>query len=598
MKNFLLLILAAILLPLKGYSSASESVAHPDILMYGRLDSQASTNTVKRLRTLFTNQGILDPFSMKFDRALHWVLPISDLDDSKGRQYFVDAARAFDLDFDSARIVLVLDQFEHHIDKVKSSMSASQLSSESILLDVKGAVGDIKVQASQMRVMLKMVARGKTQDELCYLPPELRETELRNQAQKLNRKRAMPLCDESGKTMVTLFNINVAKPVIKTRPGAFLPFNFKTRVDVKDQFGIDILESSFEETYQQVMSDSGILNLGQLEMQNVPSITLGVGHHRFTLPAQDLRDFIRSQDTNLKGALIRVLMDGVRSSIGSSLVELLEFERLRREIWVSDSLMSGFDTRKISILDSERVEFQIDGHFCSPEEFQRVGFECYSNRNYRDIYESKWTSENLAESKKLAGDLVRNPENQLMISVSEGYVNRLLYETVEMGFWKSLLEESGARLGPKKAFILLKGRGSQVQLVMDILYPVPKLYRPLLGKKDIRFPLIFNVETFFGSSSRKLGGRSVVDPVFNVKLGTAVLDAPSLIRGLPEDGIPSHLGRMFRKKVAKMIIKKVQPFDGQEIPLVTLPGLSGMGLEGKRVMSDGNGRAIITLSQD
>ena len=170
------------------------------------------------------------------------------------------------------------------------------------------------------------------------------------------------------------------------------------------------------------------------------------------------------------------------------------------------------------------------------------------------------------------------------LSVSEGYLNRLIKTTIDANLWNSILAEQHLTLGPRGAFIVINHAGSNPELFLDVLYrPTTGIQRLLIGKKRaLRFPLRMSTSLHFENRN---GNPSVLIQIEKVKS-----DAHEIIRGIPEYGLDSRLIPFLKKKIAKMILSMSSRIEGKNAVEMELPILRGTGLEQSWIETSDHGR--------
>jgi hypothetical protein len=195
------------------------------------------------------------------------------------------------------------------------------------------------------------------------------------------------------------------------------------------------------------------------------------------------------------------------------------------------------------------------------------------------------------ESLEKMKTIIDKGDGNLVASISEDYVNKLLVTTYDAGLWKKTLDEAEVELGSQKVFVRLSEQGDVANLYLDVKYKFKKFEGFLIGKKGIRFPLVLKVAI-------RIEKRNGI-PVMVIRLKGSDLTDKTLLAGLPDMGLESTIRDVpiFKKQIVQKIRQKIEKMHHTDVIDLRYPELKGLGLETVHFMSDGNGRmnAIMKL---
>jgi hypothetical protein len=161
----------------------------------------------------------------------------------------------------------------------------------------------------------------------------------------------------------------------------------------------------------------------------------------------------------------------------------------------------------------------------------------------------------------------------LVVSISEDYVNRLLKTTIDANLWDEKLAEDNLTLGPKGVFTVFNQTTKTPELFIDLYYSgdrgVEKIF--INERKPIRFPLRLSTSLSF----------PIKDGVPHMVIKTEKLlsDAHEIIYGIPDLELETKMVKLFRKKIAKMVLEMAQKLEGQVAVDIDFPVMRNVGLE-------------------
>ena len=190
--------------------------------------------------------------------------------------------------------------------------------------------------------------------------------------------------------------------------------------------------------------------------------------------------------------------------------------------------------------------------------------------------------------------LIDQGNANIVVSISEDYVNKVLIATYDAGLWNDMLKKSGVMLGPNKVFIRMDEVGSNTgSLYMDLIYTPKKLERLAIGAKQVRFPLVFKV-------GLKIKQDNLI-PTFIIHLAELDTSDETLLNGKPEMGVVSNLHSLrLKKKVLATLRAETAGLENTDVLELQYPEFRGLDLDKVSFVSDGYGRmnALILLKDD
>jgi hypothetical protein len=317
----------------------------------------------------------------------------------------------------------------------------------------------------------------------------------------------------------------------------------------------------------------------------IPDVSIRVGHKELKLDKVKLASFLERKKPQMKKSLLDVMNQRLGANFKNLIADAPKEIMINRRT-VIDGMVKG--SLHLESMDTDRLgllELRYSGKFCSEDIF-KTSKDCRSPllaRTRREI--SKEMSK--SSVKFLNHQLLRN-ENNIAVSVSEQYLNNLIDATVLQGLWEKELANKPFKLGPEKAFILAEEAGENFSFFMDIIYPLSRTQRLLVGRSELRFPVKF----FIGMQVLNSAGL----PRFRITVNDILMDVDALLYGMPQYGLPSTVqnGR-FKGKVLDKIFEDLASFKGETLFEMELGEFKDTYLEELDFYSDGAGRATAVL---
>jgi hypothetical protein len=181
----------------------------------------------------------------------------------------------------------------------------------------------------------------------------------------------------------------------------------------------------------------------------------------------------------------------------------------------------------------------------------------------------------------------------ILVSVSEPFVNQALAAAIKAGLMDEAFEEAGdVELAPGGALARLDRAGDVFEGYLHVKNRLTGWDRRLTGRSEVRFPVLISVKI-------RLDNLNGV-PAVVVEVVDAQASRNLLLRGLSSEGMPSTVARVprFRDKVIDKIQASLRKFKGTRIVEMPLPFLQGTFLTRTELVGDGHGRAQARVRVD
>ena len=243
-----------------------------------------------------------------------------------------------------------------------------------------------------------------------------------------------------------------------------------------------------------------------------------------------------------------------------------------------------------SFSNGEHVLTQLDGDFCTLESYVTLKKDCIKQKQTLAT-KSRLTENDHARSLEDMRDLIEEGDANIVVSVSEDYINKVLATSLDAGLWNESLQAAGVKLGPNKPFLRLDEKNSAYgTLYMDMIFVPTRMQQIALGSKEIRFPLVL-----------KAGLKITKDkkvPIFTIHVADIDTSDEVLLNGKPEIGVVSNIHELrLKKKVLETLRAQTKALINKDVVSLRYPELRGLDLEKVDFTSDGVGRmnALIRL---
>ena len=551
----LILVISAATSILSRPSVAATVGRTPDILIQSKVDQVWSSYLIDRLRTLFANTQVEDPFNIQFknDEVVTSAILPSDLAPDQ-KELFTELALSMGMDIDQSKIQVVTKGLSYNVAKV--SPSIRPVMADGHLL---GLQSDLDLSFSGVQVAAQEVDLS-----LMVAPKE-------------------------GGAPFEYLKVALIKPLVHVDPTAVLDFSCRLMPVVAETMSFKVLQSSFVDLQDFLLKNDTKVAFSPGVVSMDP-ITLHVGPRTHVITAEKVSKIIDQNQMVIKKLLINQFAEALTTGLGDSFLKLIFDQPYATDVWLPSEVYSKIKVNSIRDANVDEMAVDLSGSFCGAADFKKYGDSC-------DQFEKFWPDvrttahDRLKVSKAMMTDVLAAKNANLVASVSEQYINRLVRKTIEMGLWKDVLPK-GADIGPLGGFLILDEAGDSFNFYLDLLYTGSHFDKAVIGKKTLRIPVSMKVSMKI--VNHDVDGKSV--PAISFIVHSADTSMDFLMKGLPEYGLVSDMPHLrFKKKIAAAMTKELSPYYEKEILKIDFPVITGLGLEQAVFRSDGQGRALIQL---
>jgi hypothetical protein len=526
----------------------------PDIVINTKLNSDWSGVLVAKIRRLLKNFGEADPFKQKFDRPMTVSDSlIQDYLNPSAKELVSDLGQVIGMDVLNGKTQVTIHGLEYDVRGFRTELKTAEDESDGVLIASDFSASKIKVSAEKLTLSL-------------LLP---------------------------GKNSLPLINIDIIKPVISADEHGLVKFFAQLKIKdqkVSDQFKLELENVNFENLATSLV-DQGHAILLDFEKIVVPEVTVRLGNKNLTFDPKRIESLLRSKRDGLKGLLVGQFSSLLKKGMGEDMLKTLNKVSFAKEYWIdSTAIQSGLRLEAINgDIHGNDLTVNFSGDFCTNEKFQTYHRHCTKNK-ISQIPASRITKDHHLRSLEDMKMVVESGEANIVASISEDYVNKLLLATYDAGLWKEMLEKAGAKMGPNKVFFRLDEKGSDKgTLYLDLLYTPKKIERLAIGAKEVRFPLVLK-------AGLKIRHEDNI-PVFVVHISEIDTSDDMLLNGRSEIGVLSNVNQLrFKKKILETIRSETASLANQDVLELKYNELKNLGLETVDFVSDGNGRMNAMMS--
>lgn len=526
----------------------------PDILVDSKLDYDWSVVLVKKFRTLLKNYKMNDPFVGQFPGAILLnESQVGSLLPADSKALIRDFGNAVGLSILNGKTNVYMHGFAYDVKGFKTDLKASEVQADGLVMGTDFSASEVNLTAE--KVSLSLVIPGKISSPV--------------------------------------FEVEVIKPSIKVSEERIINFFTQLKIqDNKDSYKIQIQKANFDQMAKGLVQRPQNVKL-EFEKINIPKVSLKVGSKTINFDNKKIENLIRTNQNAIKGILLAQVASTLKSNTTEAAFKVVEQYKLQKEWWFnSPTIKSQIQIEAVASTTEDNIELNMPGDFCTNEKFDRHEKQCVKEINKTTLTASTRLTKSLhSESVNVMKDLMHHGDANIVASISEDYLNKLLVTTYDAGMWKQTLDEAGVALGPNKVIVRLDRRGDSGTLVMDVVYKPTKIEKLLTGSKEIRFPLVLDVSVRIEKHDD--------EPVVIIRMNDVDTSDETLINGRPQDNIISTVKNVkrFKGKVAKAIRERVGVLKDKDVIELRYPEFKGLGLDKVDFLSDGSGRmnAIMRL---
>ena len=551
MKKFTSFILIGLLTYGQVHAQAFKS---PDIIVDTRLDYDWTSFLISKFRVLLKNYNVADPFSNRFAEPM--VVNedvVGNYLPAESKNLIDDFGNAVGLNVLKAKTKVTLHGLAYDVKGFKTNMKAAEQAKDGLVLGTNFSASEVSVGAD--KISLSLVIPGKNNSPV--------------------------------------FNVDIIRPEIQANEEELV--NFFTKVKIQDQqdyFKLQIIDADFDKMATNMLKHPENIELSY-ERINIPAVSLKVGSKVVQFSQSKIQNLIRENHEAIKGILLAQLAGVLNSNTADAAFKVLENYKIKKEFWLNSTILNS--QFKISNFNSysrgDNIAISLPADFCTAQKFTQLKADCVNSKVTQTAL-SRLNSQLHKESLSHMNDMMASGDANLVVSISEDYLNKLLVTTYDAGLWKSALDEAAVELGPSKMVLRMDKRGETGTLMLDVIYRPSKMEKLLTGSTQIRFPLVVDV-------SIRIENKNDV-PTILVRMNDVDTSDDTIINGRPKENMTSTVKSVprFQAKVAKAIREKISVLRNKDIVELKYPEFNGLGLDKVEFLSDGNGRMNAIMDLD
>ncbi len=596
----------------------------PDVLLLTKLDHVTSDFLIKKARNFLVNNNYIDPFGNTGDQTLNIfkeeIVIEEDLfaspEDSpegssavnriKGDLMSVLNGISQDLvgrlGIDQLRLSVIIKNLSYRVNEISTGMRPFSNTTDLIGFDADFRFSDIKVQADEVKIAIqkKNVEDGSYSDvvAISFDNPwlEIPKNSDLSFALKLgvnesDGKYNFRFLDNSFSDLENFIANNSKSiksslvPHISPSPFPLLRWNDSVWVICNDV------------KYLNKQIDNGKFDLTEF-------LNYEFGVAKSEASNTDVRilglDYIEEHQDDIVLLMLEEAYKVLSNESTKFIKDKLESVSIVRELWIPSPrapydfpLYTVFNLENIVSNSHEHIILSLSGDVCTQDEMVKDGVDC-KNKQVITAPVRKASRSDLEISLLEMQQTLLKGKSELVVSVSEGYVSRLVKQTYEAGTWEEALKGSPIEVNaknPNSIFVIADKVGRNISLYMDVYAHFSFIQRLAIGKKKVRFPIKLDASIDLKN----------IDGVFNLVINIESVDTSEalLMKDHKKYGLYSDLKNVkrFKKMVLKEIRKELSSIKGQKIK-VPADELRDMGLEHVKFQSNGLGRIVANLSID
>lgn len=551
MKKLITLFFTLIFLSL---TVSAQSFQSPDILVDTKLKSDWSGMLVSKIRRLLRNYGQADPFRAKFDKPLTVVeSQVQQYLNPEAKELLTELGLMLEMDFLHGETKVVVHGLRYDVKGFNTNLKLTDEKNNGVTIAADFAASNVRVNAD--KIVLSLMIPGK---------------------------KALPAIE-----------IEIIKPIVVASEESLVNFFSKIRLKSEtDAFKLKMEEANFENMAHGLLNNESVsLNFSSVI---VPKVSIKIGNKELKFDQKKIEKLIFSKKEAIKGLVLAQFSSLLEKGFGAQALKAMDDMGFKKEYWINTVAIQSymkFNSFK-SFANGEHVLAHLDGDFCTITSYNAVKENCV-NQKVTKTPKSRLNEKDHQASLDNMQEMVEDGDANIVVSISEDYVNQVLAATLDAGLWNKMLDKAGVMLGENKPFLRLDKKDSKTgTLYMDMVYTPKKIQQMALGTKQVRFPLALQVGLEILQDKRV--------PIFKLFVKDIDLSDDMLLNGRPELGVISNVGKLrFKKKVLETLRAETKDLPNTEIVRLNYPALRGLDLDKVDFQSDGLGRmnALILLKE-
>ena len=539
---------------------SSIQVQAQDLILQTRVEQNTLNNLIDKTRVVLKNNDIADQLSGRVDYDSDASFTIDELVTSDNYRKFAAAfTSVFGLDLKSAKIKVGISKIDYKINKVRV---------KPINLQVNDPVLDLHLTA-----FLDGLEIG--------LPTGL--------------KIDLIVTDPKSKKEISILSGQV-NPIALTVPNTIEPISFDVDFETRrDQDFYYTLKNynlnAIPGMVNRNIDKFAIQDLNKNKRFSADSISVNPitiklnGMFTRTLTFDTFKPIVQKKMNGILTKIFSELGVSLQKSIGPKILSTIFTNKSRSDLIISNEyLYTRFLTSGFSQPSSSQLSLGITGELCTNSLFQKEGDQCQQKMSFPAPIRSFSDQDRENATNEISASLASD-ESDMVLSLSEEYLNRFIHTTIRAELWNEALQEQHLSVGPKGAFIVFNQKTRNPELFLDLIYSgdgkgVQKLL--INNRKPLRFPLRISTDLEFTNQDNI--------PHLIIRAKEVVSGLDEIINGIPEYELPSRLIPGVRKKIARMILEMSKTVNGQTVVDLDLPVLKDVELSNSRLEASAFGR--------
>ena len=366
-------------------------------------------------------------------------------------------------------------------------------------------------------------------------------------------------------------------------PNTIEPMSFGIQLEAhRDQFFTYNLKSydlsAVPDFVNNHLKDFEILNIEKnipLSAQNIAinPVIVRLGDLSRTIDFDVFRPIVQKRLDKIITLVFAKIAESLQTKIGPNILKSVFAAKTASDLVIkNDSLYTRFVTANFSQPAPNQLYLGVNGELCTAESYKQNHEQCTQQEKFPDPVRLVSDGDRSNAKLEIMESLARG-DSDLVLSLSEEYLNQLLSITIDANLWDSSLSAQHLALGPKGAFLVLNERTQTPELYLDVLYQGQGGAEGLIV--NVNHPLRFPLRISTAMSIINVGGI----PHLIIKTNKVLSENDDIINGIPEFDLPSHLIPGLRKKISKMVLKMSAQIEGQTAMDLDLPVLKNIDLE-------------------
>lgn len=519
-----------------------------DLALQTRLEQRTLSALVDKTRVLLKNSAIDDHLTGLLDYKDELKFPLNDMIADPEYVKFRDVfSSIFKLDLTDAVIRVRIPKIGYQIDTLHATPISMSVADPTLDLKVTATIQGLVTNLNAGLDLDLMIPNQKTQTPESYLTAHV-------------------------------------DPTTITIPDSVEPLSFGLEFEtIRDQTfsyhlkGSDLssLPDYVNRHFNDILIQDASKNTFSAKNISVNPVTVRLNTMTRTIQFDAFKPLLQKHLNKIIASIFSKIGQSLQTTIGPKILKTAFSSTTPSDLTIkNDSLYTRFVTSSFSQPVSDQLYLGVIGELCTAESFKLAHEQCTQQVQFPDPVRVI-SEEDRKKAKAEVTESLARGDSDLVLSLTEEYLNRLLSITIQADLWKDSLEKQHLTLGPKGAFIVLDERTQTPALYMDVLYHgdgkggIESLL--VNENKPIEFPLRISASLDFVNQAGI--------PHMVIKTQKILSDVEEVTHGVPEYGLESHLVFGLKKKIAHMILDMSASIEGQTAVDIDLPVLKNIDLE-------------------